>query len=109
MSFFDRSNNEFKVINVVQTEKGEKKYGYDINPIEHKWDWLRMAEEEIVDGFKYLVAEKDRRDHYINESLDELRKLQHFITVFKSLPEWATESLKKVELNLLVLIGGVDK
>lgn len=50
-----------------QEEKGISKYGYPLDPNESKHDWLEMAVEEIVDGFKYLHAEQVRRKSIVDE------------------------------------------
>lgn len=44
----------------AQEEKGIKKYGKPLDPMDD-YDWLDMATEELVDAFKYLEAEKVKR------------------------------------------------
>jgi len=43
-----------------QEEKGLVKYGKPLDPLDD-YDWLEMANDEMVDGYKYLVAEKEKR------------------------------------------------
>lgn len=32
----------------------------------HKYDWLKMLQEELADGLKYLQCEMERKDYVIN-------------------------------------------
>lgn len=52
---------EFRDVAESQELKGLPKYGQPLDPLDLKYDWLGMATEEQVDGFKYLVAEKRKR------------------------------------------------
>lgn len=65
-------NTVYKFFDVAksQEEKGIKKYGQALDPLDD-YDWLEMAVEEQVDGFKYLHAEQVKRKHIANE----IRKL----------------------------------
>lgn len=54
----------------TQEEKGIEKYGQPLNPLD-SYDWLEMANEEMVDGYKYLVAEMEKRKFICNK----IRKL----------------------------------
>lgn len=56
----------------TQEMKGIEKYGHELQPHENKYDWLEMAKEELVDGFKYLTAEQERRDKLVKEIESEL-------------------------------------
>lgn len=68
MNFFQRVVTKFSTVAFKQEEKGVRKYGkeldpYNVDPETGKpYDWLGMAEEEMVDGYKYLFAERERRD-----------------------------------------------
>lgn len=53
-----------------QEKKGMEKYGQPLNPLDN-YDWLNMCLEEQTDGFKYLAAEKVKRDFIV----DKIRKL----------------------------------
>lgn len=55
-------NKEFININKRQDEKGFEKYGKYLSHMDDL-DWLDYASEEMVDGFKYLIAEKHKRAH----------------------------------------------
>ena len=105
MSFVDVANEEFTRVNEDQESKGIEKYGHSMKPLEPKWDWLQMAKEEFVDGFKYLVAESERRNFYINLALTEIHALQSSHLFMEN--SEIRERLKKVEHNLLILIGGI--
>ena len=58
---------KFSQVAHEQEKKGIAKYGYPLNPHENKHDWLEMAVEELVDGFKYLHAEQVRRKQIVKE------------------------------------------
>lgn len=69
-----------------QEIKGIQKYGQALDPMDEKYDWLEMAKEEIVDGFKYLHAERVRRDKVIKELKDYVENneiLDRFILLEK--------------------------
>lgn len=52
-----------------QEMKGIKKYGKALEPLDD-YDWLTMAAEEQVDGYKYLLAEMEKRKHVASEILE---------------------------------------
>jgi len=54
-------------MNRRQAEKGIRKYGTEIDPLDTRFDWLDMAIEEQVDGFNYLVAEQRKRNHIVGK------------------------------------------
>lgn len=45
-----------------QEQKGIKKYGKPLNPLDN-YNWLEMCLEEQVDGAAYIVAEMDKRSY----------------------------------------------
>ncbi|WP_158681501.1 hypothetical protein [Microbulbifer pacificus] len=53
-----------------QEMKGIKKYGKALDPLDD-YDWLTMAAEEQVDGYKYLLAEMKKRE-YVVEGIREI-------------------------------------
>lgn len=53
-----------------QEDKGIAKYGKPLDPLDN-YDWLKMAKEEQVDGYKYLEAEIAKRKFICNK----IRKL----------------------------------
>lgn len=57
---------DFKNNAETQEEKGIKKYGQALNPLDD-YDWLEMAKEELVDAYKYLHAEHVKRKHIVAE------------------------------------------
>lgn len=61
-----KSKDAFNQIAEQQELKGIKKYGKELDALD-KYDWLEMAQEEFVDGFKYLQAEKMRRQFIITK------------------------------------------
>lgn len=60
---------QFKQLAELQEQKGIKKYGQPLDPLDFNYDWLQMAEEEQVDGYKYLVAEQQKREFIIKKIL----------------------------------------
>ena len=98
-TFLEKVISQFSKTARTQELKGIEKYGHELQPMENKYDWLEMAKEELIDGFKYLAAEQERRDKlianaeslilqslrcktlgsrccYLTEALEELRKLR---------------------------------
>ncbi|RDW21020.1 hypothetical protein CWR48_04195 [Oceanobacillus arenosus] len=59
-----RSIDSFADVATSQEEKGIVKYGKPLDPLD-KYDWLQMAKEELVDGFKYLEAEHVKRQQIV--------------------------------------------
>lgn len=82
-----------------QELKGIEKYGHELQPMDRKWDWLEMAQEELVDGFKYLVAERERRDELIGEVESRIKAAMHFSmdTVVRELLTEVLGELKKLK------------
>ncbi|WP_277679240.1 hypothetical protein [Gracilibacillus dipsosauri] len=66
MEHLQSSINEFQKVAESQEFKGLKKYGKPVYPLDN-YDWLDMANEEIVDAFKYLHAERVKRKHIARE------------------------------------------
>lgn len=66
-TYLEKTIRRFAETARAQEEKGIAKYGHELQPLDHKWDWLEMAKEELVDAFKYLSAERERRDVLITE------------------------------------------
>lgn len=67
---------------IKQDEFGYKKYGQYLDPFDPKYDWLNMAEEELVDMMKYFHAERERRDANLSQLLrlqeSMLKRLESF-------------------------------
>jgi len=84
LNFFQRVINNFSEIAFKQEEKGIKKYGKELNPhnvdpeTNEPYDWIGMAEEEFVDGFKYLFAEREKRD----EVLKNIKEMTETMELF---------------------------
>jgi hypothetical protein len=72
-AFLERVISKFTKVATSQEMKGLDKYGEALNPLNDAWDWLNMAEEEMIDGYKYLVAERTRRDFILVNVLNGLR------------------------------------
>lgn len=66
----ERSKKTFIEIANKQENKGVEKYGKPLDPLDN-YCWLDMASEELVDGFKYLAAEREKRKFVVSE----IRKL----------------------------------
>lgn len=78
-----------------QEEKGMEKYGQALEPLDN-YCWLDMAIQEQTDGFKYLAAEKVKREFVVGK----IRKLL----------DYKENSVSRVEINhwLDVLEGVSD-
>lgn len=74
---FEKSIVKFTKSARKQEDKGIKKYGQPLDPLDKHYDWLEMAIEEQVDGFKYLYAEQVKRKHII----DEIREIITYNTL----------------------------
>jgi len=61
-----------------------KKYGQPLEPLDN-YDWLQMAREEQVDGYKYLEAEIVKRRFIVGK----IRRLLNY----------KNNSVSKVEIN----------
>lgn len=72
MSHLQASIDMFTETARSQEQKGIEKYGRPLDPLDN-YDWLKMAEEEMVDGYKYLAAEMEKRK-YIAGKLRNLWK-----------------------------------
>lgn len=68
-----------------QANKGMNKYGQAVDPLENGRDWLQMANEEMVDGHQYLVAEKEKRKFIVSK--------------IRRLLDYKENSVTKVEIN----------
>lgn len=77
MEFLKAVIRRFAGIAEKQEEKGLKKYEQTLDPMDTKWDWLLMAEEELVDGFKYLAAERERRNRILRDVRLHLQAVEH--------------------------------
>jgi hypothetical protein len=62
---------EFNLVADEQELKGIEKYGKPLDPIDN-YDWIEMAKQEQVDGFKYLIAEQKKRTYAINRIRGQL-------------------------------------
>ena len=70
-SFFDEVVERFGRMAESQEQKGLQKYRQVLDPLDIRHDWLLMAEEELVDGYKYLNAERVRRA-WIARAIDDI-------------------------------------
>ena len=77
MNHLDASNKKFKRVAFTQEMKGLDKYGEPLNPHNKNYNWLEMATEELVDGFKYLHAEQVKR----NEIVAQIREIVKYNTI----------------------------
>lgn len=109
MNFFQRVINKFSETAFNQEQKGVKKYGKELNPHNldadgNPYDWLMMAEEEIVDGFKYLLAEREKRDKLlkdINEMVDRIDLVaSHDVDLVRAYCSQIKRTVKKINKNI---------
>lgn len=70
MSFLEKTKSVFNFVATKQENYGIKKYGHELQPHDSRHDWLNMTIEEMVDGFKYLVAERERRDENLKQIIN---------------------------------------
>lgn len=63
----NRTKLEFNRVANEQEHKGVMKYGKALDPLEHGRDWIEMAKQEQVDGFKYQEAELVKREFVIEK------------------------------------------
>lgn len=73
--FLDMVIGKFTKAAISQEQKGLEKYGHAVQPHDPKWDWLNMAEEELIDAYKYLVADRIRRDDVLAYATRELNRI----------------------------------
>lgn len=66
MEHLHKSLIKFADVAHKQEEKGIAKYGKSLDPAD-KYDWTEMAIEELVDGFKYILAEQVRRKSVVKQ------------------------------------------
>lgn len=64
MSHLEKSIASFRETATNQAQKGIKKYGKPLDPLDD-YNWLNIAKEEIVDGFEYLEAEQVKRQQIV--------------------------------------------
>ena len=57
---------KFAEVADYQEGKGIIKYGKPLDPLDN-YDWLDMAAEEQVDGYKYLIAEMEKRKFVVSK------------------------------------------
>lgn len=105
LTFLEKVNLSFSAIAEEQENKGMEKYGHEVQPLEKKWDWLKMAGEELVDAFKYLAAEHERRDYYLTLALGELKILKKSYIVLPGTE--VEERIEKIEQAIKVILGGI--
>jgi hypothetical protein len=77
MTFLHKVLTQFNQAATAQELKGLEKYGHELQPMDPKWDWLKMAKEELVDGFKYLAAEQERREIILTAADGMLQRIMH--------------------------------
>ncbi|KGX84465.1 hypothetical protein [Pontibacillus litoralis] len=87
-----RSIAEFSGVAISQEEKGVAKYGKPLDPRDN-YNWLEMAKEELVDGFKYLEAERVKRQR----SVARIRELLHLLQGCEKVAVKIEEHLDRLE------------
>ncbi|PKR82582.1 hypothetical protein [Heyndrickxia camelliae] len=61
----DKALEILKQVMYKQDDFGVNKYGVALDH-SHKYDWLKMLQEELADGLKYLQCEMERKEYIIN-------------------------------------------
>ena len=70
-AFAYRVKKAFKVGVDKQNAKGLEVYGQPLDPLDGKYDFLQMLEEEVVDAYQYLRAEREKKA-YVNDKISHL-------------------------------------
>lgn len=70
--FLNKVNDDFKTTATSQERKGIIEYGQPLDPMDERYDWIDMARSEMVDGYKYLLAEEERRDQTLLKAFEEI-------------------------------------
>lgn len=81
VGYYNNTETTKKVFNNIsdkQDEKGLKKYGKPINPLDD-YNWNDMAIEELVDSIKYVVANKKKTELTIDKVVKELEAIRYDI------------------------------
>lgn len=65
------SLNKFTEVLHKQNEKGLKKYGQPLDPLDKRYDFLEMLLEELVDAVQYARSEQIKRKN----AADEIRRV----------------------------------
>lgn len=63
----NKAMESFNLLAEQQELKRTKKYGQELDALDFKYDWLQMAQEELVNGYKYFEAERMRRKFIIGK------------------------------------------
>lgn len=92
---------------IKQDEFGYKKYGQYLDPFDPKYDWLNMAEEELVDMMKYFHAERERRDANLSQLLRIQESSMRELESLRGLDSFPTKSHRQLELNMISLRRGI--
>lgn len=96
---------KFKETALNQELKGLKKYGSPVNPMDD-YDWLNMAEEEQIDGYKYLMAERVKRDTILKDVFAIFQQLKESLSqkqesfVYVKIIESVEQKLRKLSKNI---------
>ncbi|TFJ92161.1 hypothetical protein [Lentibacillus salicampi] len=78
------TKDKFSEMANIQERKGIMKYGQPLDPLDN-YDWLEMAQEEQTDGYKYLVAEQEKRKFIANKirRLTDDPEIDHWLDVLE--------------------------
>lgn len=79
LNFISKVLQIFTRVAIRQEGYGIKKYGKPLDPMDRQHDWLNMTIEELVDGFKYLLAERERRDILASEGLKRIAEIREIV------------------------------
>ncbi|MEK4148947.1 hypothetical protein NST02_17950 [Robertmurraya sp. FSL W8-0741] len=60
----DKALETLKEVMYQQDDFGIGKYGVSLDH-SHNYDWLKMLQEELADGLKYLECERQRKSYII--------------------------------------------
>ena len=70
--FLNKVNEMFANTSISQERKGIMEYGQPLDPMDDNYDWNEMAETELVDGYKYLMAARTKRNEVIRLACEKI-------------------------------------
>lgn len=78
-AFAYRVKRAFKVGVDKQNAKGMQVYGQPLDPLDGKHDFLQMLEEEVVDAYQYLRAEREKKAYVNDKILHLASKIEYIV------------------------------
>lgn len=92
----------------AQAHKGKEKYNTTLNPFTPHYDWLQMAEEEQIDGYVYLRAERTKRSHVLHQVRERLDSIEYIMAASQAMnrdKDYVRTYINEIEQYLDALEG----